>query len=118
MDIGFILSLVLITMFGVLLCILGTLTYLQHLHVASTRRAVTISTQPPQSVNARIVYAEPGLCNDVGDLPDCCCCMDAKANTLLPCGHANICLQCAQKIDSCPLCRRRIEEIAVATSRI
>ena len=58
--------------------------------------------RPPSSFTlATIVYADPGV-------ESCCCCMDAKANTTLACGHTQLCLQCAQRLTACPLCRHPI----------
>ena len=39
---------------------------------------------------------------------ECCCCMDAQANTLFPCGHKCLCLGCASMVDRCPLCRQPV----------
>ncbi|KAN0009027.1 hypothetical protein ACTFIU_008917 [Dictyostelium citrinum] len=50
-----------------------------------------------------------------GETPesDCCTiCFDSKINAvLLKCGHCAVCLQCAKKINSCPICRKKIDSV-------
>ncbi|UJR33081.1 hypothetical protein I4U23_020540 [Adineta vaga] len=42
---------------------------------------------------------------------DCILCADLHANTLLrPCQHTGFCNQCADKLDTCPICRADIRE--------
>lgn len=48
--------------------------------------------------------------NEVG-LSSCSVCLDAQINcTFLPCGHLCACLECAKKVNDCPICRRHIHK--------
>ena len=53
---------------------------------------------------------EPRLYIVPSDL-DCCVCMDAKAGVIFPCGHNAVCVNCAQRITLCPLCRQRLTSV-------
>ena len=40
----------------------------------------------------------------------CILCFDADAGVVLrPCGHEGFCADCAQQLDTCPMCRASIE---------
>ena len=42
-------------------------------------------------------------------LRDCCCCQEQLVNLLfLPCGHVCTCVECGQRLKTCPLCRQQI----------
>jgi hypothetical protein len=43
--------------------------------------------------------------------PKCIVCLDAPRNCCLdPCGHANLCVGCAEQLETCPTCRADIEQ--------
>lgn len=41
----------------------------------------------------------------------CCVCMDGRANVILSCGHADLCLECTLKLTKCPFCRYPIASV-------
>lgn len=45
--------------------------------------------------------------------PECAICMDVQNELIIfaPCGHYCSCAICAKKINSCPMCRTKIEQI-------
>jgi hypothetical protein len=46
-----------------------------------------------------------------GEASKCKVCMERPVQTCLkPCGHSLMCLQCAETVKQCPICRRPIEE--------
>jgi hypothetical protein len=49
---------------------------------------------------------------DVNEEDDeCPICMDAKKDTVfIPCGHYTTCGSCASRLNTCPICRARVEE--------
>ena len=104
MDIGFIVSLILLGIFCVVVWVLMVCACMRELQTLS---ANPVARRPPR-LNARMVYVDTVAPRE---LAECCCCMDARANTLLSCGHTELCLQCAQKMDACPLCRQQIADI-------
>lgn len=61
---------------------------------------------PPQVAPAPPAASSPSL--------ECVCCFEALqsagACALVPCGHANVCTQCAGALAECPVCRARIEK--------
>ncbi|XP_070493554.1 E3 ubiquitin-protein ligase MYLIP isoform X2 [Chironomus tepperi] len=66
-------------------------------------------TTLPQS--SHIQEKEGNSSNDTDKRVDLTCsiCMDQKIDTLfLPCAHLSCCKFCAEKCDSCPLCRKNI----------
>jgi hypothetical protein len=40
-----------------------------------------------------------------------CCYYRTKIVALIPCGHTDICVQCAQKCKMCPICRKPIKGV-------
>jgi hypothetical protein len=56
------------------------------------------------------VERSPGLLT--AEVPECYVCMTASANAAFgPCGHGDVCLQCASRLPRCPLCRRWVEAL-------
>ena len=63
-------------------------------------------------VDARVVFID----SPPGEESTCCCCMDRPAGTLLECGHAQLCLDCAQRMRNCPLCRKPMGAVILAVA--
>lgn len=54
------------------------------------------------------VYCEPPNSSEperVAVLGSCCVCKERAADSLFPCGHRSVCLECATQLPRCPLCR-------------
>ena len=43
---------------------------------------------------------------------ECVVCFDSAVNSVLvPCGHVALCVTCARRLTSCPICRANISDI-------
>jgi len=70
---------------------------------------LTINNIP---IRIKIIYLSP---IEYNKLIDCYICCEKKGNTTSnPCQHGDICLNCISRLEHCPQCRRRIEEIVIS----
>lgn len=57
---------------------------------------------------------QKGAAQDGGSIAadrDCVICLDGEANCLfLNCGHIKCCMDCAQYVEECPMCRVKLED--------
>ena len=77
----------------------------------STRPSSTLSRPlPPAPVTASRTAAEAFANNDDDDDKDACkvCISSSIDCVLLPCGHLALCRGCADKVEQCPICRRKV----------
>jgi len=82
--------------------------------------ASTVPTAPTTPTNPTTTNPTPTNTNSpnhtaitIGEAPQdlCCVCMDVNSNCLiLPCGHFNMCCNCAVRLSNCPICRKDIEK--------
>lgn len=53
-----------------------------------------------------------GAADDDDEDVECCVCMEADADArLVPCGHDQMCMNCAKQVNECPICRAEITDI-------
>lgn len=48
--------------------------------------------------------------------PKCMACMDKRAVPMLPCTHQVVCITCALKLEQCPVCRTKIDDVVIRKS--
>ncbi|XP_072135555.1 RING finger and SPRY domain-containing protein 1 isoform X2 [Mobula birostris] len=60
------------------------------------------------------------LLKQVSIRENCCtlCCDEMADTELRPCGHSDLCMECALQLDTCPLCRQEIKTRARLISHI
>ncbi|MGH0145027.1 UNVERIFIED_CONTAM: hypothetical protein FKN15_026816 [Acipenser sinensis] len=87
-----------------------------------------LTMQPPKSYSvggqgsSQASPQAPGQTTGVaGGAEDCVVCLSSPVSTVLTCGHACMCVLCADnvwnRIGTCPLCRKLIAEITITTSK-
>ena len=67
----------------------------------SIRYCVRTSVSHPSHAPVEPPSVSPGAANN----PNCSICLTEPRDTALLCGH-QLCWDCAQKVDSCPVCRK------------
>ncbi|KAJ1559940.1 hypothetical protein HK405_008817, partial [Cladochytrium tenue] len=76
---------------------------------ASSVPSVTRQARAPASVAAPAAATATTAAAATADANLCIVCVSApKSHVLVPCGHQTLCGACAEKVSSCPLCRRTV----------
>ncbi|GCB66661.1 hypothetical protein scyTo_0005003 [Scyliorhinus torazame] len=66
---------------------------------------------PEKQVFSSAMHRRLALLKQVSIRENCCtlCCDEMADTELKPCGHSDLCMECALQLDTCPLCRQEIK---------
>lgn len=69
------------------------------------------SPSSPSVVSAAAPVPAVSACAEGSGEPLCIvCCHRPRVCVLLPCKHFKLCMECAERLDTCPLCRANIAQ--------
>lgn len=71
-----------------------------------SRRKKDKSAESKKSDNSGDEDAEEGN----GNKNECVVCLDAKPNCTGPCGHVAVCVECSADLETCPICRNKVDK--------